>query len=187
MRGLSRVPYPASVTTAEQLAQLPDDECRYELVEGRLRRMSPVGGVHGMLVLRLGAAIAAWVTERDLGVVMTETGFVLGRHPDTVRAPDLAFVCASRIPRAGVPADYWPGAPDLVAEVLSPGDRRIEMRAKVQDYLRSGVRLVWVIDPAARVCTVYRTLSAIPRRVAHTLDGEDVLPGFTCSLSHLFA
>lgn len=181
------MPFPASVTTAEQLARLPDDECRYELVEGRLRRMSPVGGVHGMLVLRLGAAIAAWVAERDLGVVMTETGFVLERNPDTVRAPDLAFVHASRIPPTGVPAGYWPGAPDLVAEILSPGDRRTEMRAKVRDYLRSGVRLVWVIDPVARACTVSRSLSAIPGRVQHTLDGEDVLPGFSCSLPQLFA
>ena len=187
MRGLSRVPYSASVTTAEQLAQLPDDECRYELVEGRLRRMSPVGGVHGMLVLRLGAAIAAWVTQRDLGVVMTETGFVLERNPDTVRAPDLAFVQASRIPPAGVPVGYWPGFPDLVAEVLSPTDRPTDTRAKVRDYLRSGVRVVWVIDPVARVCTVYRTPSAIPSCVEHTLDGEDVLPGFCCSLPQLFA
>jgi Uma2 family endonuclease len=180
------VAFSASVTTAEQLARLPDDDCRYELVQGRLRRMSPVGGVHGVVVVRLAAAMAAWVAEHGLGLVMTETGFVLTRDPDTVRAPDLAFVRASRIPTTGVPTGYWTGAPDLAVEVLSPDDRRPDVRERVRDYQRNGARLVWVLDPATREGIVYRTRSDIPVRVEDILDGEDVLPGFRCPLPELF-
>ena len=182
------MPRPTSVVTAEQLARLPDDEYRYELVEGRVRRMSPVGGLHGMLVVRLAAALAAYVEQHDRGVIMTEAGFVLGRNPDTVRAPDIAFVRKDRIPAEGVPRSYWQQPPDVAVEMLSPEDRPHDVHAKVRDYLRHDVRLVWVVDPDAREATVYRP-SAVPATIGidGALDGGGVLPGFTFALRSLFA
>jgi Uma2 family endonuclease len=182
------VPRPTSVVTAEQLAEIPSDELRYELVEGHLHRMSPVGGIHGMLVLRLGSALAGWVQEHGLGVVMTEAGFVLARDPDTVRAPDLAFVRTDRIPAGGVPRGFWQGPPDLVVEILSPDDRPSDVHAKVQGYLQRDVRLVWILDPDARQVMVHR-FAAAPATIAidGTLDGEDVLPGFTYPLRRLLS
>jgi Uma2 family endonuclease len=178
----------SSVVTAEQLARFPDDEFRYELVDGRVHRMSPVGGVHGMLVVRLAAAIELWLQEHPIGVLLTETGFVLTRNPDTVRAPDLAFVRADRIPSTGVPFGFWPGAPDLAVEILSPDDSPSDVRTKVRDYLRRGVPLVWVIDPRAQRVTAYRPSAVFQTLAADgALDGGGVLPGFTYPLRRLFA
>jgi Uma2 family endonuclease len=108
---------------------------------------------------------------------------LLKRGPDVVRAPDVWFVRADRVPADGIPVSFWPGAPDLAIEVLSPTDRVGAVLRKVREYLDAGVRLVWVIDPEARTAGVFR-----PGRTEHfidddrILDGEDVLPGFTLPL-----
>src|SRR5215470_7172623 len=98
-----------SLMTAEELFQLPDDGCRYELVEGGLIRMPPAGGEHGDVTMNVGFLLKEYVKAHKLGVVSAaETGFVLQRSPDTVRAPDAAFVTKERIPPGGVPKGYWP-------------------------------------------------------------------------------
>src|SRR5262249_49528516 len=110
--------------TAEDLFQLPDDNYKYELVEGGLIRMLPTGGEHGDVTMNAGFLLKGYVKAHDLGIVCAaETGFILKRNPDTVRAPDASFVAKERIPPGGIPKGYWPLAPDLAVEVISPNDR----------------------------------------------------------------
>ena len=159
------MPSPNSVVTVDEFARLSDDDFRYELVSGVVHRMSPVGGLHGVVVARLAAALVKWAEQDQAGVVMTETGFILATGPDTVRAPDISFVRRERIPPNGVPTSFWRGAPDVAVEVLSPDDRPQVVAAKVREYLTHGVALVWVIDPAARTATVQS--AAAPRSAQH--------------------
>ena len=175
--------------TAEELLQLPDDEWRYELVEGRLVRMTPTGGKHGRVVMALLLAVGRFVEEQRLGEVFpAETGFWISREggPDTVLAPDLAFVRAGREPDPG--AEGYPRlAPDLVAEIASPSQGREEMAAKARWWLSAGVRLVWIVLPEARTVEVWRD-GKLARIITpeEELSGEEVLPGFVYPITHLF-
>ncbi len=149
--------------------------------------MTSTGGVHGVLVGRLAGAIAAHVEAHDLGeVLLGEAGFILDRDPDTVRAPDIAFVRRSRAD-AELTEKFWPGAPDLAVEVLSPSDTLFDLEDRVGDLLRAGALLVWLVHPRRRTVTVHRP-DQPPRVLAETeaLDGEDVITGFSSPLSRLF-
>ena len=177
----------AQLVTAEEFARIPDDEYRYELVEGRIVRMSPPGSLHGALAIRLAVLLSRHVEEGNLGTVMGDAGFKLASNPDTVRGPDLSFIRRERIPRAGLPEGFWSGAPDLAVEISSPGDRRAAILAKVDDYLNRGVHLVWVVDPRQKTVTSYRRLSApVTTGVDDTLDADDIVPGFRCAVRRIF-
>jgi len=176
-----------NVTTADQLLVLRDPPWRHELWRGELRRMSPAGHDHGDVALRLGAAIANHVRSRRLGrAYAAETGFVLARNPDTVLAPDVAFVQRDRLPPKASHG-FFPGAPDLAVEVLSPDDSRSATSKKVAAWLAHGAREVWVVDPKRRTLTLH-TADAAPRTLAHdaTLRDSAALPGFTLALAELF-
>lgn len=175
--------------TAEELFQLPDDDYKYELVEGELIRMPPSGGEHGYLANNASSLLRTHVKARDLGVVCgAETGFILKRSPDTVRAPDAAFIAKARIPAEGIPRTYWPFAPDLAVEVVSPNDRFDEVQEKIVEYFAAGTRLVWVVLPKTRTVLVYRSFHEVRSLgVNDELNGEDVVPGFTCRVAELFA
>jgi Uma2 family endonuclease len=129
-----------------------------------------------------------FVEPRGLGVVFTETAYVLSRDPDTLRGPDVSFVRSERFEANEARRSYIRGGPDLAVEILSPSNRPGEMRARVAEYLAAGTRLVWVVDPERETVTTYRSLFE-PRRVGRdgTLDGEDVLPGLSISAAELFA
>jgi Uma2 family endonuclease len=174
--------------TADDLLQMPDDGFRYELIDGELRKMAPAGSEHGRVVLKVTIPLGQFVEANDLGVVFAaETGFRLRANPDTVRAPDAAFVTKERSERAGKVTGYWPGAPDLAIEVLSPGDRFSEVEEKVFDWLDAGTRLVIVVDPRKRTATAYRSRASI--RVytdTETLDAGDVVPGWTFPVARAF-
>lgn len=137
--------------------------------------------------MKLAGPLASYVDGESLGVVFgAETGFLIARDPDTVRAPDVAFVSAGRV-GATLPKGFFPGPPDLAVEVLSPEDRASEVLAKVGDWLEAGCRLVWVVDPRTRTVTVYRGLSEVRvLRNGETLSGEDVVPGFSAPVSRVF-
>ncbi|RMF83685.1 MAG: Uma2 family endonuclease, partial [Nitrospinota bacterium] len=112
-----------TLLTADQLFHLPDDGFCYELVKGELRRMPPAGGEHGAIVMRLSLLLGRFIQDNALGVALgAETGFLIGTDPDTVRAPDFAFVRRDRVPEDGIPEGFWPGPPDLAVEVISPTD-----------------------------------------------------------------
>jgi Uma2 family endonuclease len=173
--------------TAEELEKFPQDDCRYELVEGRLIRMSPVGYRHGKIVLQFAALLVRYLQGRNVGTAVTEVGFKLASNPDTVRAPDIAVIRQERIPSVD-PRGFWQGPPDLAVEVLSPEDRPSDCLAKVDEYLLSGVPLVLVVDPDMKTVTAYRR-SAAPITLhsgADLLDLDEIIPGFRCTLRDIF-
>ncbi len=176
----------ARLVTAEELEKFPDDDCRYELVEGRVICMTPVGFQHGRIVMQFGSLLHRHVQSRKLGVVMTEVGFKLASDPDTVRAPDIAFIRQDRIPPFE-PRGFWNGPADLAVEVLSPEDRQPDVRTKIEQYLMGGVALVVVIDPVAETATTFRR-SAQSANVhgVELLDLGDVLSGFSCRVVEIF-
>ena len=174
--------------TAAELAQLPDDGWRYELVEGELRKRPPPGYDHGVVTQRLSQRLGVYAEDNNLGVVCAaETGFLIGTNPDTVRAPDVAFVRAERAPALGQIKGYWTGAPDLVAEVISPSDTYSEVSKKAATWLTAGTRLVLIVDPGEHTVTVYSAPAGIRTlTVQDTLDGGDVVPGWTLPVRELF-
>lgn len=172
--------------TAAEFVRFPDDDYRYELVEGRLVRMSPTGWEHGRIVSRLLVRLSEHAGSRRLGLVVPEVGFKLRSNPDTVRGPDLAFVRQDRLPAEKV-RGFWSGPPDLAIEVLSPDDRPAEMRDKVEEYLSSGVVAVVVVDPDDISITTYRRLSSpVTSRDGDSLDLGDVVEGFQLKVSEVF-
>ena len=184
-------PAPAAgrVMTAEELFRLPDDGWRYALVRGELQRMTPAGFRHGTVIMNVAVPLGQHVKTHRLGVVCgAETGFVLARRPDTVLAPDVAFVRRERIAAAGQPVAFWEGAPDLAVEVTSPGDTRPEVAEKVTSWLAAGTRVVWVVDPGCASVTIHEP-GAAPRRLAATdvLDGAPLFPGFRLPVADIFA
>ena len=174
--------------TAEDLYELIQSGERYELVKGELREMPPVGEEHGGQAGTLHVYFGHHVLTNKLGrVFAAETGFVLARNPDTVRAPDLAFIARERLPGKLSPR-YSEIIPDLVAEVVSPNDSWSEVVEKVQEWLAAGVRIVWVVDPASRTITVYRSLQEVHVLTeADLLDANDVAPGFSLPIAQIFA
>lgn len=176
-----------ALLTADDLMRLQPPHKRTELVRGQMIVREPPGFRHGDIAMAIAGRMYPFVREKGLGrVLAAETGFVLFTNPDTVRAPDVAFVKHERIPNP-IPRGYARFAPDLAVEVLSPDDRPGEVLAKVADWLQAGTRLVWVVDPDRRNARVYRadgTESLLSETDA--LDGEDVLPGFSCPLSQVF-
>jgi len=174
---------PPALMTADELLRTHVPDKRAELVRGVLVVREPAGSRHGLVTMNLGAELAVYVKQTGAGgVYAAETGFKLTTNPDTVRAPDIAFVARDRLPPPST-TGYPALAPDLAVEVLSPGDRPGEVLAKVADWLSAGTRLVWVLDPERRLARVYRHDGSETIVTAEgALAGEDVLPGFGCSL-----
>ena len=175
--------------TADALFQLTGDHRRYALVRGELLRMTPAGFVHGAVVANLTAPLAQHVKAHRRGIVCgAETGFVLARDPDTVLAPDVAFVRRDRIPASGAPATFWNGAPDLAVEAVSPGDTRPQVASKVDAWLAAGARVVWVADPQDASVTIHER-DRPPHRLtaADTVDGAPLLPDFRLPVADVFA
>jgi Uma2 family endonuclease len=177
-----------TLLTADELFMMPDDGFRSELVRGELRRMPPAGSEHGAVAINIALVVAQFVKAHGLGVVFgAETGFKIASEPDTVRALDLAFVRHERVPEGGVPRGFWPGAPDLAVEVVSPSDTYMEVEEKVHDWLTAGTCMVLVLNPRTRTVTVYTSHTDVVRLIgSDTLDGGEVLPGFTCRIAELF-
>jgi Uma2 family endonuclease len=175
--------------TADELLAMPSDGYRYELVKGELIRMSPAGFNHGEVAMNIGSALHRYVKQNKLGqVCAAETGFILAQNPDTVRAPDSAFIGRDRVSAAGKVKGYWIGPPDLAVEVTSPGDTVREVEEKVAEWLEAGTRMVWVVSPKFRRVTAYRSLTDIRTFTEKdTLDGGEVVPGFAIKVSEIFA
>lgn len=177
--------------TAEELSKMPDDGLRRELVRGELRETTPAGDEHGYLALRIASRLERHVDANKLGRTYTaETGFKISSDPDTVRAPDAAFVNRERVEAAGRVKGYRSGAPDLVVEVVSPNDRHSEVLDKALDWLDAGCRMVLVADPEPRGVTVYRSrdnIRILTAEAEDVVDGADVVPGWKLSLAEIFA
>ena len=176
-----------TLVTAEELGRMdPDILC--ELMEGEIIYLSPSKGRHGLVSGNFHRRIGNFADERRLGVTnIGELGYLLGRDPDTVVAPDVSFVSRERIAETGIPEDYWPFAPDLDVEVVFLSNIRREIARKVAAYLAAGSKMVWVAHSKARTVTVH--LPGAEPRVLHeddTLDGGEALPGFAVRVRDFF-
>ncbi len=178
-----------SLVTADEVLALPSGMGkRYELVAGELRIMSPGGWRHGNVISNLHVKLASYVSQHELGMMFgAETGFRLTTDPDTVRAPDIAFIANANVPAQLPDGGFWPGAPDLAVEVLSPGDRTGEVDEKIEAWLSAGCSAVWIVDSKLETVTIYRSRKDVQVRAANeTLDGEPIVPGFSCKVEELF-
>jgi len=175
--------------TAEQLLHMPDDGYRYELVEGVLIKMSPAGFDHGDVALTIGGLLWQYVRANKLGrVLAAETGFKLASDPDTVLAPDAAFIRQEEIDRVGRTKKFWPGAPDLAVEVMSPEDTLRKTEEKAKAWLAHGARMVWVVNPKQRTVSVYRPGKDVAVLTdTDALEGHEVVPGFRCDVKEIFS
>ncbi len=175
-----------AVATAVSAAELEELGGHCELVEGELRQMAPTGYPHGRSTGRVSFQISAHVFASGLGDVLgAETGFRIAIDPDTVLAPDVAFVGADRVPADTTSQAFLDLAPDLVVEVISPSDRAGAVAENAARWLAAGVRLVWVVYPAQRFVAVH-TADGVTHESA-ILTGGDVLPGLEIDLPGLFA
>ena len=174
--------------TAEELLRDQPPHKRSELIRGRLMVREPAGARHGIVANEIAFQLTRFVKERNLGrVYAAETGFWIESDPDTVRAPDVAFISKEHLPDSE-PSGFSKLAPDLAVEVLGTDDRPGPVLKKVADWLNTGSQLVWVINPARREARVYRA-DGSESHVADsgTLEGENLLPRFSCSLSDLWS
>jgi Uma2 family endonuclease len=180
---------PTTLLTPDDLLAMPDDGYRYELVRGELVRLPMSSHQSSRIAIRIASRLEQFVGPRALGNVAGADGaFILMRDPYTVRIPDVSFVRAERLP----PADAWEKflelAPDLAVEVVSPSDSANDVQEKVREYLDAGVRLIWVVHPMQRTVTVYaadRTARLLYED--DTLDGGEVVPGFSIPVADVFA
>jgi Uma2 family endonuclease len=175
--------------TADELLLLPMGKGKtYELVLGELREMSPGGWRHGNVISNLHGRLFSFVNQHKLGMMFgAETGFKLTSNPDTVRAPDVAFIATKNIPKQLPDRGFWPGAPDLAVEVVSPGDTSGEVDETIDAWLEAGCQTVWVVNPKRETVTVYLSRTNVDVRTAgDTLNGDPVVPGFSCQVSDLF-
>lgn len=183
-------PFPAiaedHLITGEEAIALGDIG-PFEIVDGRLVFMSPIGRPHALIGSRLDRILGGYVHEHQLGeVYVGEIGIWIRRNPDTARAADLAFITTARLTQL-VPEGYLNLAPDLVVEIMSPDDRWSEVKKKLRDYFSIGVKLAWVIDAGTRTVTTYRSITDVREYTDdQTLTAEDILPGFRLPVRQIF-
>lgn len=174
---------PETRTTA-QMYHVPRDGRKYELVQGELT-VTPAGLRHEAVGGNLFYEIMSYLKHHPIGQVFgSSAGYQLAEN--LLLSPDISFVRTDRLPGGRAPDGFGEFAPDLAVEIISPGDGLTEIEQKVQLYLDHGTQRVWVVNPKLERATLYRPDgSARVLQAADALDGEDVLPGFTCRLADL--
>jgi Uma2 family endonuclease len=173
--------------TAEEFLALPDDGVPRELIDGAVRVLVPPGGPHGRAGGSMLSHLGRFVYDKPVAeVFLAETGFLLRRDPGLVRAPDVSVVRVERIPPEGLPQGYVPFPPDLAVEVVSPSDTASDVLDKVQDWLRFGVKIVWVVYGTPVYLFIHRADGTVQGiGPDDEVTGEDVLPGFAMRLRDL--
>jgi Uma2 family endonuclease len=176
------------IWTDEAFMVLPDDGHHYEIVNGELIDMGNSGALHGYVCSLLLAALMSYILPKKLGVILdSSTAFKMKNG--NKRSPDISFFAKERLQGiTELPSGFLEGAPDLAVEVLSPGNTIEEIDEKIAEYFENGARLVWVISPTQHYILVYRSIQEPDRllKSADSLDGEDVIPGFTLPVADLF-
>jgi Uma2 family endonuclease len=180
------------IFTADDLLSLSEsasDGRIYELVEGKLYEMPPPSPRHGEVTSNIDFLLQTHVRQFRLGRVLAgDPGFVLGRNPDTVRGPDVAYLSYQRFPAdEELPIHYGDFVPDLAVEVVSPSDTRPYLLQKMEAWLAAGVGVVWIVDPRRRQVAIHSAdRDTVILHPDDTLDGSPVLPGFTCLVGDFF-
>jgi Uma2 family endonuclease len=172
--------------TAEEALAWVGDENPWELIEGRRVDLMPGGWQHSRVIRALDRSLSRFVEDHGLGEVLTsETGVLLSRDPDTIRAADLAFVPATLSP-AQAPSGWVTIIPALVIEVVSPTDRSKAVESEALSWLETGAQMVWIVDPIRRTVKVHRPEGATSLGMDGVLDGGDVLPDFRLRVREIF-
>ena len=174
--------------TADDLLRLHSEGVRGELIRGELCETVSSGGEHGEIAMNLGGEVRSFVRPRRLGRVSgSDSGVLLESDPDTVREPDMMFISAERLPLDVRVTKYYEVVPDLVVEIRSPSDSRYAFADKIRMWLSYGVRIAWGVFPETRTIEVHAANGGITTLTdADTLDGGDVLPGFSLPVSEIF-
>ena len=174
---------PSQSPTMTMAEFLENDLEGYEYVKGELVPMAAAAIVHGEIGVNIIIPLGSYIRENKLGRLYTiETTFQLD---DRVVKPDVAFVSTNRLSEDKYKG--MPVAPDLAIEIVSPTDKQYDVTEKAFAYLKSGTRLVWVIEPVAKTVMVYRSETDFTLLSCEdTLTGEDVVEGFTCPVAQLF-
>lgn len=176
-----------ALLTATEFAKLPDppDGSRDELVRGQVVIVGAIPTArHGRTCAKVNRVLGKYEEAAKLGRVVMRSGIILRRNPDTVRGPDLSYFSFDRLPT--IPDDYMEVPPELVVEVLEKNETPPSVVERVRDFLDFGVPLIWLVDPEARIVTVYAgSMRGTEYDEADTLDGGTVLPGFSCLVADL--
>ena len=177
-----------TLLTAEDLMDLPVTDRRYELLDGELIEMPPTNGQHGRIELRIGYEFLTYTDTHAGGLVLTgEPGIILRRSPDRVRAPDVCVWTAERAPSDQEQEHYLQAVPDIIVEVISPGDSASEIQSKVREWLDAGARLVWAVYPSTRTVIAYTSAREIRTYGEHdVIDAAPVFPDFSCPVANFF-
>lgn len=178
----------SKIWTDEEFMALPDDGHHYEIINGELINMGNSGALHGYVCSTLMILLGGYVRQHNLGAMLdSSTAFKMKNG--NKRSPDIAFFAKERLQGMAVlPSGYLEGAPDLAVEVLSPGNTVEEIDDKLTEYFENGSRLVWLIHPTQHYVLVYRSAQEPDRLLKEkdSLDGEEVIPGFTLAIADLF-
>ncbi len=157
-----------------------------ELVDGEVVEYMPTGGIHGKIAAKISRLLGNWAADSAAGEVGLESGFIVQRNPDRVRAPDVWFISAARLPEQGTPEGFWDIAPDLVVEIISPSDTHEVVRAKLSDYRAMKVPLVWLVYPRSKEVEVF-SIEGLQQlfHEGDDLEFPQVLPGFSCKVGQI--
>ncbi len=172
--------------TGAELYAMGHSDCA-ELVKGELHYMSPTGYLHGIVEVKIAKILSLFVEQNQLGQVLAgEVGIYIQRDPDTIRAADVLYISNERM--AQIRSDsFLDVAPELIAEVISPGDRWTDVADKVDEYFAIGVQTVWIVDPRRRQVFVYKSPTDVQRfNTDQKLSDAEILPGFEVAVSELF-
>jgi Uma2 family endonuclease len=176
------------VWTDDEFMALNRDGHRYELVDGELIDVGNSGAKHGHVCSLLMILLGGYVHLQKLGV-MFDSSTAFQMKNGNKRSPDVSFFAKERLQGIeDLPAGFLEGAPDLAVEVLSPSNTIEEIDTKITEYFENGARLVWAINPAQRYTLVYRNGLEPDRllKLGDSLEGEEVVPGFTLPMAELF-
>lgn len=180
---------PLTVSDLEAFpTDLPSGPVDYELDNGRLVIvMAPPGGIHGSVQARISGRLLFLGELKHHGRVFSEAGIVLWRDPDCVSAPDVAFVASKSLPVRLSPEGYLETIPELVVEIRSKNDSLDYVRRKVEHYLKAGVEIVWVVDPATKSVEIHLSGGhVVARGAGESLDVGDLIPGFALAVADVF-
>jgi len=175
--------------TADELLARPDTGLdRSELIAGELNRQSLSSSTHGIMTVNAMMLLGGHVRQQQLGVIFGQgTGFKIQTNPDTVRAPDVAFMSQSRWRARPQFRGFFPGAPDLAVEVVSPDDSQGYLDDKVDGWLHAGTQAVWLVQPRQKTVTVYTANQPMRLFQEHEeFDGSPLFPDFRCPVAEFF-
>ena len=177
---------PQKIWTDAALEALPKERGKFELIDGKLTRMSPANGNHGYIAIRIAAALQHFIAPGKLGLVYdSSTGFRL--DPQNVLSPDVAYASRDWVLRSKTaPEEFFRGVPELAVEIISPSERKTKIRLKIEKYFARGTRLVWLVYPRREQVDVYTSPDALTTVTVGGLDGGAVLPGFHLPLATIF-